>query len=214
VSRAIAKNELSSAMVEGVKQAHGKYLLATGDEWLWQAPEYVITTSLLDSLVRLRRSTHDANLYVTLESSVTECLTAAGARGRGILPQNLRHNGRFDLVLWWKKGEPRAAVEVKNQVCTYSQIKQDVYRLASLLRRKHQIIGMSSFQFAALVFYTSLRTQTRDPYLMLSRRVQRLVGCVKDDAKGLLVEPKSEICRDSSKDAWAACCIVLSASSA
>ncbi len=151
--RQIDQSRLFQAILNGVKNAQDFYEDCSGGHWLWEAPEFLISTHIAQSVSKLKGSA-----LVTLESNVRSALSDAAAKSRGAPPTKLRSNGRFDLVIWWGGGTPRAAIEVKNQVVSYSQIYKDVERIQSLVKRKSD---STTFQFGAIVFYTSAQDSTK-----------------------------------------------------
>lgn len=92
--------------------------------------------------------------------------------------QKLRNNGRFDLIIWWGGGMPRAAIEVKNQVHSYSQIYKNVERIESLIKINN---NNSSLQFGANMFYTScITTSHGSAKEKLEKRLGHLLNQLKE----------------------------------
>ena len=132
--------------LKGVIKAQKHYEYWSGGCWLWEAPEYLVTTYIARQISRIE----DADYYVTVEHKVRDAIEDAGGLGRGRPPHALRLDGRFDILLW--NGEkPSAVTEVKNQVFSSSQLRSDVARICAVLdpRRAEGIQG------GLLAFYTS-----------------------------------------------------------
>jgi len=120
----ISKESIVSACVLGIQIAQTKYLKMSGD-WVCWAPEYFITSCIAQKISKQKGSK-----YVTLENSAYDALSEAGALGRGKLHKNIRSNGRFDILLWWGYGQPRAIIEVKNRVFNKTQYESDLKRIS------------------------------------------------------------------------------------
>lgn len=149
----ISQAKIISAIINGIERAQLFYEHCSGGCWLWEAPEYLMNINIAQELTAI-----DGAKYVTLESNVYQTLQASQNRLFGAPKKKLRHRGRFDLVFWWGNGNPRCAIEIKNQVSSYSQILKDIDRLESLIDRNKD---NSSFQFGAMAFYTSCIKSTK-----------------------------------------------------
>lgn len=87
-----------------------------------------------------------ASWSITLETNVSQAMRDAGTRGR--LRRDLRPHGRFDMLLWWGNGEPRAVIEVKHRVWGFGAVRDDLSRLCSAVRNRRNI----TFQCGILAF--------------------------------------------------------------
>lgn len=94
--RQIPISRVVEATISGIKGAHEIYHKWTGGQWLWEAPEYLVTTNIATHISNL-----NGNKYVTLENGASDAIVDAGARGRGKLHRHIRGSGRVDIVLWW-----------------------------------------------------------------------------------------------------------------
>ena len=146
---AVIKKTLS-----GIAKAQKDYEAWSGGSWLWEAPEYMLTTYIAKEL-----GTMPGSKYLTLESNVRGILEDAGGMGRGRIPEATRPGGRSDIVLWWSSNDkPRAVIEVKNQISdSAAEIKQDIKRISTMLRKRD-----NSFQCGLVAFYTSRRDREGD----------------------------------------------------
>ena len=140
--------------LSGIAKAQRDYEAWSGGFWLWQAPEYMLTTYIAKELW-----TVPGSKYLTLESNVRRTLEDAGGMGRGKISEATRPDGRSDIVLWWRSNDtPRAVIEVKNQVSDSAiEIKQDIKRISTTLRKRD-----NSFQCGLIAFYTSRRDRKGD----------------------------------------------------
>ena len=137
--------EIIENALRGIAAAQKDYARWSGDCWLWEAPEYLITTYVARALAR-----HTANpYYITLESKVGDVIEEAGGIGPGRRPKALNLNGKFDLLIWWGNGKPRAPVEIKRHVRGFADIRDDVKELCTVLRKNKNI------KFGLLAYYTS-----------------------------------------------------------
>lgn len=206
MTRAISVEQCTKAIVLGVQDAQRNYERWSGD-WLWQGPEYLISSHVASRLAILPGA-----CYVTLESGVRNTLKEAGAAHRGHPIKALRSNGRFDVVLWWASGVPRAAIEVKNGVWAFAQIEHDVDRIAAAVSKK--LNTESKLQFGAVAFYASTRDNKRSDASKqlkslndtLLRKTKQAVG---NTSKTISVcSVPSRIYKDKDS-AWTAMCYVF-----
>ena len=124
----------------------------SGGCWLWEAPEYMVTTYIAKEIW-----TMPGSKYLTLESNVRETVDEAGGFGRGRLRKNVRPGGRSDITLWWANSTPRAVIEVKNQISKVGGIEGDIDRIKSMLRNRD-----NTLKFGLMAFYTSRRDRGED----------------------------------------------------
>lgn len=142
----ITKKELIDTTLSAIIDSHEIYL-RWGNEWLKNAPEYLLTVKIAEKLANI-----DKNKFITLEDNVEKTLDNAGAKGQGRISSRIRANGRFDIVLWWAKGDPRAIIEVKHRVYKFTNIEEDIIRICETLKRKS---FQSSIKYGLIAFYMS-----------------------------------------------------------
>lgn len=191
-------------MIEGVEKAHEFYETSSGGGWLWKGPEYLISVFVSQSIMNIEGATR----YCTLESNVYKTLKEAQAITLGAPNKKLRHKGRFDLVLWRANGEPRGAIEIKNQVYSYSVISKDVERLVSVIERNS---ANSTFQFGALVYYTYCTDSSRQ---IASKILEKRIKGFKDRAKKDLpkkidIKSYSSEIHEIDDSAWVVDCLIF-----
>lgn len=208
MSKAIPKKTIVDAAINGIISAQKDYYV-WADFWLWQAPEYFLTVKIAESLAEL-----EGRKYITLENSVKGALSDASAVGAGRKHSKLRHTGRYDILLWWGMGTPRAPIEVKNQVTRYETISEDIERIKNTLRQKS---GDNDFEFGLMAFYSStsqaktLKTKLED---IETETLQALgksfdmtfsASCFNIDSKSV----EFEELENHEGAAWAACCFAI-----
>lgn len=192
------------AVLAAYVDAQSTYEKMSGGLWLWEAPEYFITTYIANRIWQL-----DGKKFLTLENGSTQALQDAGARGRGRLPRSLREKGRVDILLWWANASPRAILEVKNQIFAKDPYAKDIERIKSFLSRGSD---ETSLQFGALSFYASDysgdRKSARD-------KVSDHIDRIFDHTKKLLGDSfraklyTTDINEDLPDNAWQAACIAI-----
>ena len=143
----ITKKELIDTTLLAIIDSHKTYLEWSGNEWLWNAPEYLLTVKIAEKLANI-----DKNKFITLEDNVEKTLDNAGAKGKGKISSKIRANGRFDIVLWWAKGDPRTIIEVKHRVYKFANIEEDIIRIIETIKRKS---SESSIKYGMVAFYMS-----------------------------------------------------------
>ncbi|MGH2307191.1 hypothetical protein ACRCD8_05415 [Aliarcobacter sp. ERUVET-8] len=126
----ITEKELEDAILLGIVNSQKSYF-EWSNEWLSFSPEYLITVKIAEEISKINK-----NKFVTLEDNVEYILNLSKAKGRGKISNSTRANGRYDIVVWWANGHPRAVVEVKNSVRNFKKIEEDVKRVCNTLNRK------------------------------------------------------------------------------
>lgn len=147
MSKAVAKKKVFETILAGVEQASADYEGMSGWNSLWYAPEYFLTASIAKQISSL------GGCYLTLEDSVRDTMKIAGANGPGQPRKGLRKGGRFDIVLWWQQGTPRAVIEVKHALLSPNEVfEKDIIRIRDVLSASQRKQG--DFQFGSLAFWT------------------------------------------------------------
>ena len=126
--------EIAENILNGIVLAHEDYLRWSDGDWLFQAPEYLMTTYIAKEI-----GNHNQNsCYINLEASVKDAVTQAV--NVNLDPYNhLRLGGRFDILLRCEKKEPVAIVEIKKQVSAFDHIEDDVSRICTVLKGVKQV---------------------------------------------------------------------------
>ena len=196
--------QLIRAMLNGIDEAMKSYKKWSGGEWLWNAPEYLITVKILENIAK----GVDEEEYITLEDNVDYILDIAGAKGRGKYSRNIRKNGRFDIVVWWEDCTPRTIIEVKNDVYGVNKILKDIDRIREVLKRKQKI---STIQSAFIAFYINRQYKSGDA----KNKIEQKAYKIKDD---ILTRYKDLQCtlhfrgndtHNNDNDAWASVVLEL-----
>lgn len=177
----ISMDSIVETALTGVSKAQKKYVEWSGGQWLWQAPEYILTTYVAEELGKLTGAK-----YITLENGAKSALTDAGAAGKGRLHSAIRVNGRFDILFWWGDDRPRAVIELKNQISNIdAETKKDLKRISEVLKRKSED---SSFQFGLSVFYTSAKNNST---FLAKEIIEKRLKNIVNEAREIL--PKNTI---------------------
>lgn len=200
----LAIEDVVAAALKGIVTAQKEYV-AWSNDWLWCAPEYLSTVYVAREIGKL-----DSPKYITLENSASSAIEEAGAKGRGKLHSAIRSNGRFDILLWWGNGKPRAPIEVKCQVTNIDKIRADIERIEKVLHRNKTD---SSMNFGAVVFYTSCRD---DKMFSAKEKLSKCLENILNDCKTIIgdscavsLKPTKIYVEDDS--AWAGAALVLRA---
>lgn len=172
MSQCVSMDEVVNCALEAIVNAHDEYLIWTNGEWLWNAPEYFLTVKIAEKIANLEKTK-----FVTMEDNVDYILDHAHAKGSGRMHSDIRKNGRFDIVLWWATGAPRAVIEVKNGVNVFNKITDDIRRIKEVLNRK---IGVSKIQFGLMAFYISqqYKNSAKDK---LQKQINNIFEQAKDE---------------------------------
>lgn len=199
----IAIEKVVDATLKGIEESQKQYLKWSGDYWLWQAPEYLITTNIANHISNI-----DGAKYITMENGASAAIDDAGAQGKGRLHGDIRGNGKIDIILWWADGTPRAIIEVKNQIYYSGQYEKDIKRIEKVLCRKS---NDSSFQFGLFAFYDSAHD---GPKKSSTEKVADKIATTYANACDLIGDSctlslnKSKIYKENDS-AWAAACLLI-----
>ncbi len=202
--RQIAIPTIIDAILDGFIEAQRSYEKWSGGFWLWQAPEYFITSTVAKCISEL-----DGAKYITLENGSTTALVDAGAKGKGRLPGDIREKGKVDILLWWGKNTPRAIIELKNQIYSTGQYEKDIKRIGKFLKiNSHK----SSIQFGVFAFYESATTGC---FKTATEKVNDRIKNVLKKCKFFLGSDYiatlhvTELCEELENNAWKAACILI-----
>ena len=194
-----ARTNIVKKTLRGISKAQKDYE-AWSDLWLWQAPEYMITTYIAKEIAPV-------SPYVTLEQNAGESTEAGGGVGKGKVSDRTRRKlerGRFDIVVWKGDDTPIIIIEVKNQPMTFNQISGDVDNICRVLKGKN-----NSLRYGLVTYYLGLVQKTDAE--SAEKRTSRIVEKIRCDAEsrietkwGLklrqhLSHPKPQVFEDS---AW------------
>ncbi len=206
MSAAISKESIINAVLSGYVLAQKKYEKMSDGYWLWEAPEYFVTTLIAEKLWNL-----EGSKYITLEHDATDILEEAGAKGRGKVSNAIRKDGRVDILLWWASKKPRVIIEVKNKH-SMVQYSKDIKRIKAFLERKSD---ESSLQFGVFSFYESATEDNKkdakqkiiDRIDKVRKKTEKILG---DKFKSKLYTTKMhKESEDLKYHAWQVACIVI-----
>lgn len=199
----ISQPNIIHAAINGIQDAQNTYVSYSDGEWAWRGPEYLLCANIASRLFKL-----DGAKHITLESNVTKTLASADAAKRGAPKKSLRKNGRFDIVLWWGSGLPRAVIEVKNGVYSYSQIYMDVERISEALVSSRI---RSSIQFGMVAFYISAKdnAKTKAEKQILSILKTLFNHTIDSIPRGAVVSLHHGTIHTVGTSAWVGACLML-----
>lgn len=143
-------DDIVECVLDGLEKSHNEYFEWSYGEYIWNAPEYLLTVNIAKELIQSEKVD-----YLTLEDNVKKTMEIANATGAGRTHKDLRKDGRFDIVLWGGDKEPKppmAVVEVKNKVYAFGRIKEDIERIKQTLLRKQED---STIEFGLMAFYAT-----------------------------------------------------------
>ena len=205
-----ARTNIIKKTLRGISKAQKDYE-AWSTLWLWEAPEYMITTYIAKEIAP------DSPYYVTLEQNAGESTEAGGGVGKGNVAEPTQRKlkrGRFDIAVW--DGDiPIVIIEVKNQPVRFNQISGDVDNICRVLKGKN-----NSLRYGLIAYYLGLLEKTDDE--SAEERTSRIVEEIRGDAdahiktkKGLKLRqhpshPKPQVIEDS---AWIGVVLQISKSS-
>ena len=139
------RNEIIRRTFQGIAEAQRNYKKWSGGCWALEASEYLLTTHIAQEIARIGAN----GPYITLEHNVREAIYDAGGLPQGRPRNDLRLQGRFDILLW-NGDTPLAVIEVKNQVDGFNRIEKDALNICEVLRLP------ISIQFGLVAFYIAL----------------------------------------------------------
>ena len=194
-----AATNIIKKTLRGISKAQKDYE-AWSTLWLWEAPEYMITTYIAKEIA-------PNSSYVTLEQNAGESTEAGGGVGKGNVAERMRRKlkrGRFDIVVWKGDDTPIIIIEVKKQPVRFNQISGDVDNICRVLKGKN-----NSLRYGLIAYYLGLERKTDAE--SGEERTSRIVEEIRCDADahiktkvGLklrqhLSHPKPQVVEDS---AW------------
>lgn len=197
----ISKKNIIQSTLNGIDESMNVYREWSAGEWLCNAPEYFIVVKIAENISKLY-----GRKYITLEDNVETTLNTAKAKGT--TSDVSRKNGRFDIVVWGKKGRPRAIIEVKNSVFRKSKIEKDIERIKEVLKRKKL---KSTIEFGLIAFYTSRTYETKNAKQKIEDKMNLLLKEIKEENSDVNFEMffrGNEIIKDDT-DAWASIVILM-----
>jgi len=197
----ILKKNIIESTLNGIDESMNVYQEWSDGEWLLHAPEYFIVVKIAENISKLY-----GKKYITLEDNVETILNIAKAKGSK--SNVIRKNGRFDIVIWGRKGRPRVIIEVKNSVYRKSKIEEDIKRIKEVLQRKK---SNSTIEFGLIAFYVSREYKTKKAKQRLEEKMNSLFKEIKEEHNDISFEMffrGSEIIQDNTY-AWASVVILM-----
>ncbi len=203
MSKAISIDKIIESTLDGIDESMKIYQKWSGGEWLWNAPEYLITVKVAENIANINGSK-----YITLEDNVDYILDLSNDKDKGQVSELARANGRSDIVLWWASGTPRAIIEVKNAVFRLDKIAQDIDRIQEVLKNEQLD---TSLQFGLIAFYIDRGYKTGNAKENIQKRIYKIHNEIKEQYPDMSCElsfRKKEIIK-SDNDAWSSVVFLL-----
>ena len=203
MSKAISIDKIIEATLDGIDESMKIYQKWSGGEWLWNAPEYLLTVKIAENIANL-----DGNKYITLEDNVDYILDVSNAKDKGQVSDLARTNGRSDIVLWWAGGTPRAIIEVKNAVFRLDKIAQDIDRIQEVLKSKKLD---TSLQFGLIAFYIDRGYKNGNAKENIQKRIYKIHSEIKEIYPDLSCELafREKDIINNNNDAWSSVVFLL-----
>ncbi len=203
MSKALSINKIIESTLDGIDESMEIYQKWSGGEWLWNAPEYLITVKIAENIANINGSK-----YITLEDNVDYILDISNDKDKGQISELARANGRSDIVLWWASGTPRAIIEVKNAVFRLDKIAQDIDRIQEVLKNEQLD---TSLQFGLIAFYIDRGYKMGNAKEKIQKKIYKIHNEIKEQYPDMSCElsfrEKDIIKRD--KDAWSSVVFLL-----
>ena len=158
----VSKDEILKACINGIEKSFNEYLEWSYGEWLWNAPEYLLTVNIAKELWNIEKEAK----FITLEDNIRYTLKNADAKIEDELPNTARGNGRSDIIFWWGKGTPRGIIEVKNAVYQKKQIEKDLERIYAVLKKD------SDIEFGVVAFYIDRHFKSGNAEENIRKRIE------------------------------------------
>ena len=168
----ITHDEIIKACLNGIDISFNEYLEWSGDEWLWNAPEYLLTINIAKELAKI-----DKGKFITLEDNIKKTLQTANANIKGKITNKARPNGRSDIILWWANGYPRGIIEVKNAIFQFKNIKEDIDRIIEILKKD------SSIEFGVTTFYIDRHYEVKNPETEIENKIKKIAEEIEEYIK-------------------------------
>ena len=193
----------------GISKAQKDYETWSDGSWLWVAPEYMTTTSIAKEIAKSIKNKRS----LTLEAGVRKSIEEAGGLGKGAPSKKLRLKGKFDILVRWASGKPRAIIEVKKHPENFSHIKADIERIIEVLRLRD---GETTFRCGLIAYYTSRYSKSGSAKGDIIKRVKD----IKDETHILIKgkelklrqypSPRTLTPKGDDNDAWIAVVLKIS----
>jgi hypothetical protein len=166
----ITQTEIMDACLNGIKKSFNEYYEWSGGDFLWNAPEYLLTVNIAKELSKIKKGK-----FITLEDNVKNTLKIANPSIRGPIPKKARPDGRSDIVLWWANGYPRGIIEVKNWISNFTHyIKEDIDRIITVLNKD------STLEFGICTFYIDNHYEKGDAKKKLFKKIENIIKEIKE----------------------------------
>jgi len=201
MSRAVSIEKIVDSCIKGIENSFYLYEEWSGGNWLSLAPEYLLTVNIAKEINNV-----DGSSYLTLEDNVLETLKSANANLIGRPSSYMRKDGRIDIVVWWTRYTPRAAIEVKHRIYVFDDIAIDIDRIIEILKKE------SDMQFGISTFYMG-KTYAGNSEEKMIKRIETLYKQTKEYIKeygnNLRISRKYSVHAEDDENVWAAVAFII-----
>jgi hypothetical protein len=178
-----SQQEVIDSVQQGIRKAQRNYKKASESLLCW-GPEYLITTNIFQSLLRLPRMDN----CLCLEEQARELEKYCRNRRSGRKPRVVDGRTRCDLVLWHvSKDEPIAVIEVKRWA---KDCSNDLKRLVRLVSQglKFAVAASCLFEEVRNISKRDAESKLRE---LLSNLCRRMGQEISESGVGIRFAPKS-----------------------
>ena len=199
----ITQMEIIDACLNGIEKSFNEYYEWSGGDFLWNAPEYLLTVNIAKELFNIKKGK-----FITLEDNVKKTLKIANPSIRGPIAKKARPDGRSDIVLWWANGYPRGIIEVKNWISNFTHyIKDDIDRIITILNKD------STLEFGICTFYIDNRYEKGNAKEKLLKKIEKIIEEIKKylENSSLTIDWKHKLIYEEKEDkdtAYSVCIMI------
>ena len=199
----VPRRKVFEAILGGIKKSQKDHIKMSGG-WVWEGPEYLITTHVAHAL---RELCGDGTVFLERGSNAT----LAPIRRRGQPPFSTKGK-RYDIALYFRNGNPRSVIEIKNHAQKRAVMK-DIDRVIAALKASKLRWGAVGFFYSAA---SDEKTERKTAEQKCRDHADRI--CSASKARGraakkpthrFRVEMKTFVSCDSTGDAWLAGCVII-----
>ncbi len=188
--------QVRDAILKGIRKAHRDYYRMSGGYWMSDGPESWVQIYVARALWKIF-----GDGTVACEAGSTATVEDAGRRRKRL--SSLVKGKRYDIVLYFKKGTPRAVIEIKRQKSKESVLR-DVKKVVAALKA-------ANLRFGAVAY---LRSRPGGKQKTASEKLSDYVNDIElraDKVTGRKYTTKNSRAYISgdTDDAWIADCILI-----
>lgn len=201
MSTILSRKKIIELTLNGIETSIELYQKWSGGEWLCNAPEYLLTVKIAESIAKEIDNIGGKEL-ITLEDNLDYLLDLANAKGKGSMSRKVRKNGRCDISIWREDEKPKALIEVKNSVFSLKKITSDIDRIKEVLKRN---TFKSAFEFGLIAFYIDRHYETGNAKSRIKDQADKIFNQAKELHKDIdfKLHYREEKTSFEDNDSWA-----------